>query len=130
MQKVIFLRGCPASGKTTWCKENCDWGKGLVRVSRDDIREMDFQKSGQVKEFEDLVTAIEHSTITNILSSGASLVIDATLASTKYLKSYFNLFYNKDLDLTFELKEFGLDLTLEEILDRNSRRSRVVPQRL
>lgn len=79
------------------------------------------------KDFEELVTEIEHSNIITLLNAGLSVVIDATMAQPFFLKKYFNLFYNKPWDLKFELIEIGNDLSLEEVQERNSKRGRVVP---
>ena len=39
MQTLFFLRGIPASGKTTWAKDLVNRSNGRVkRVNRDDLR--------------------------------------------------------------------------------------------
>ena len=40
-QKIILTRGLPASGKSTWAKEQVAKGNGKVkRVNKDDLRDM------------------------------------------------------------------------------------------
>ena len=39
MQKVILLKGLPASGKSTWAKAVVEQGKGQYkRINKDDLR--------------------------------------------------------------------------------------------
>jgi predicted kinase len=70
--------GLPASGKSTWAREMCTNNSNIVRVNRDDIRNMltpAFKFGGPM---ESLVTSIEDKAIHKALQEGYSVIVDAT----------------------------------------------------
>jgi predicted kinase len=122
MNKIIFMRGAPASGKSTWAKQYISSNPKVKRVSRDEIREqLDFYSTVGNYENEKLVSEIERENILSLLKKGYDVIIDATLTQTKYLKDYFKLFVNTGFNLEFELKTFNT--TLEQCIERNFARA-------
>jgi len=116
MGKVIILKGIPASGKSTWAKEQVLKHDNLIIVNRDKIREM---LKGVYKNFpfgsdmENLVTSIEDKSIYKALEMGYDVIIDATnLRGNKWAK------YTTDVEFIY--KEF--DTPLEICLSRDSLR--------
>ena len=81
-QKIIILKGLPASGKTTWAKEFCENNLEYIRINRDDLRYM----SGKywVPTREGYITALEHFAVETALNRGYSVIIDATNLNPKY----------------------------------------------
>jgi len=78
--KLKILVGLPASGKSTWAKEQADFESDTIIVSRDSIRTM---LKGEYKLFpfgsymEDLVTDIERNSIYNALIRNYNVIVDA-----------------------------------------------------
>lgn len=131
MSEIIFLRGIPSSGKSTWAKQYIKENPQFKRVSRDEIREqLDFYSNVGNPKNEKLVSEIEKENILSLLSKGFSVIIDITLCSNKYLNDYFKIFYNTGFDLKFEIKT--LYTTLDECIKRNFARGqnggRFVPE--
>ncbi len=130
--KVIFLRGAPGSGKSTYAKSLISNSDNIKRVSRDEIREeLDFYKYSNLTESEKLVSKIEKHNILDVLKNGHDLIIDVTLTEVRYLNNYFDLFFNTGLDLDFEYVDFSA-VSLVTCLNNNvSRRNlggRFVPE--
>ncbi|GAA1623830.1 hypothetical protein GCM10009733_020590 [Nonomuraea maheshkhaliensis] len=79
MSTLIYTRGLPASGKSTWAKAWVaqDVG-GRVRVNKDDLRDMahggEFVKGAT----EQHINAIRDSIILELLRSGVDVVCDDT----------------------------------------------------
>lgn len=76
MKKLVITKGLPASGKTTWSKQQVKDNPAYVRVNRDDIRHM----LGEywMPSRERLVTSIERDSVESALGRGYSVIVDAT----------------------------------------------------
>lgn len=140
-QKIIFTRGVPASGKSTWAQKwvNQD-PENRVRVNRDDIRYALYGKYVLTKpkpdhkgrptnkvvtdvEGEQNVTRVEHELIRKALANGKSVVSDNTHLNTRFLKPYLDI--AKQAGVKIENKDFPI--SVEEAKRRNSQRERKVP---
>lgn len=75
MPTVILTVGIPASGKTTWAREEARKNPNLTIVSRDDIRNAHGWESGQ---HEDRVTRIHRSQIEAALLDGLDVIVADT----------------------------------------------------
>jgi predicted kinase len=131
-QTVTFLRGAPASGKSSYAKKIISIEQNVVRVSRDEIREqLNFYTKVGDNSAEKLVTEIEKENILSLLKKGLDVIIDVTLADVKYLKGYFKYFNNTGLNLEFRCQDFS-HVSLEVCLERNKQRGeaggRFVPE--
>ena len=75
--KLIFLKGIPGSGKSTWAKEQVEKDPhNWVRVNKDDIRKMmgtEFSKSNELVTYE-----TERSCASHALSNGKNVIVDNT----------------------------------------------------
>lgn len=118
-QKVLFLKGIPGSGKSTYARELV--AKGWKRVNRDDIRNM--VDSGQwSKKNEKLVKTIRNEIIAEALDAGHNVVVDDTNIEgtniediTAYVETTF-----PSLNIEFDTKFF--DTPVGECIRRDSLR--------
>ena len=79
MPKLILTRGIPGSGKSTWAKAYIAERLGAVRINRDCLRWMVFNKPhSDDKKLEKLVKDIERSAVLESLSRGYDVVVDDT----------------------------------------------------
>lgn len=76
MSKVLFMKGLPASGKSTYAKELVAKG-GWKRVNKDDLRAM-LDNSEWSKANEKLVKEVRDLIIVETLAAGYNVVVDDT----------------------------------------------------
>lgn len=115
--KLLFLRGLPASGKTTFAKELVRNDGNWVRVNKDDLRNMlngGKWSSGR----ESLVVRLESRLVRHALKSGKNVVIDNTNFNLAHERRYREI--AKQYNADFEIKEF--DTPLEECIKRDNAR--------
>ncbi|WP_040828917.1 phosphatase domain-containing protein [Nocardia jiangxiensis] len=104
MTKLVITRGYPASGKSRWAKQLCE-GPAWARVSRDDLRQMLFDKIGLLPfEMEQRVTIAEKAQAEALLRAGTNVVIDATNLRLRWARDWADL--AKKLGVEFECKDF------------------------
>lgn len=128
MQKVLILKGLPASGKSTYARGLV---KGLIsdengalknwkRINKDDLRAM--VDDGQWTRInEKLILKMRDDLITQILVAGGNVVVDDTNLHPRHELEIKKLV--KDLalgDVRVEIKNF--DLSLEECIARDLKR--------
>ena len=120
-QKIIFLQGLPASGKSTWSKQYCIDNPDFVRINKDDIRE-ELGNPAFSNSFEKLVLSMQRSRGLEILNTGKSLIVDDTNFAEKHKIYWKNIADN--LDIEFEIKFF--DVPVEECIKRDKDREKSV----
>jgi len=131
MNKLICLRGCPASGKTSWAFIKQMEGNGnSVRANRDDIRRSYFPSSNwpgynYSKANEQEVTRLQEEFIRIDLKNGYDVVCDDTNLDDKTFKRLKSL--AQSCKVEFEVKEF-FDVPLHKLIDRNLKREWSVPE--
>lgn len=131
-QTIFFLRGAPASGKSTVAKSMMAHSNGgAKRVNRDEIREqLDFYSTVGDFQSEKLVSEIERENILTLLRKGKDVIVDVTLADPQYLRRYFDIVYNTGYDLEFSYISMGA--SLQECKENNNARKasggRYVPE--
>ena len=123
MQKLIFLKWLPASGKSTWAKDFCKKQKAK-RVNKDEIRSM-VDNGIFSKENEKLVNEIQRAIVIKALSNGYSVVVDNTHLSGTHEDDYRTLVEDYNTSewkptVTFEIKEFHTPL--ETCIERDEAR--------
>jgi predicted kinase len=102
---LCITRGIPASGKTTWALAWVDEDPtNRVRVNRDDLRKLMFNKYVIPYHQEKLVTEIQDRMVERLLKSGKSVVVDDTNLRLKYAHSWRDLAHAVGAD--FEVKDF------------------------
>ena len=84
MQEVILLRGLPASGKSTWAKEQVLKSPGKYkRINKDSLREM-LDVSAWSGSNEKFAIKVRDAIITLALTSDRSVIIDDTNIHPKH----------------------------------------------
>lgn len=83
MAKVMFLKGLPASGKSTWAKEYLRNNSNTRRVNKDELRAMldDSVWSGDREKF---ILNIRDTIIKEALAQGLDVIVDDTNLAPKH----------------------------------------------
>lgn len=124
--RLTYLKGLPASGKTTWSMEVVTLGKGKIkRVNKDDLRSM-FDNGEWSKKNEKLIVAAESALVFQALKDGYSVIVDNTGFSKAHEDHYKEL--AKQFDAQFEVKFFDVDL--QECIQRDLKREHSVGEKL
>lgn len=121
MQKVIFTRGLPGSGKSTWAKEFVKKNPDTIRVCRDDLRRM--RGTYWLPKQEDLITEMELACIEAAIYEGKNVIVDATNFNTKYIERIKDSAISASFthEVEFEIKDFT-DVPLLECIKRDASR--------
>lgn len=124
--KIIFLKGLPASGKTTFAKELVEKDPVLyVRLNKDDMRNMlhDGKWSGGR---EKIIIHAERELAELFLKDGKIVIIDDTNLHDKHKEFFIQLAKNYNAD--FEERFF--DTPLEECIERDKKREKRVGEKV
>lgn len=122
MQKIIMLKGLPASGKSTWAKEKINENSNYIRINKDDIRESITGKWTPKKEKN--VISIRNSLIKAGISLGKNVIIDDTNLNPKHEQSLKTL--AQELGVEFEVNDSFLKVPVEECVERDIKRDKSV----
>ncbi len=125
MTTLYMLRGLPASGKSTWAKEQIK-EKCWKRVSRDDLRLM-IDDGEYTPENETFIKYIQDHIIKVLSQSENTIIIDNT--NLKEIdEKHFNWLAN-ELSIDFEIMDFT-DVPLEICIERDKNRSASVGEKV
>lgn len=125
MPKLIMTLGLPASGKTTWAKEEVLKSGGKIkRVNKDDLRAM-IDNSIWSKSNEAGVLAVRDFVIKHYLSGGFTVIVDDTNLAPSHEETLRKI--AEEQKATFEVKSF-LDVSLATCIVRNAQRANPVPE--
>lgn len=119
--KLLFLRGIPASGKTTFALQwLAEAPERRVRINRDDIRYGLFGKYWDVDE--GAVSIVEAQTLRDMLARGKDVVVDATNLIAARVTPLMEIGARYGASITF--KDFVIDR--DTAIIRDAKRDRVV----
>lgn len=118
MKKVIMLKGLPASGKSSYAKEQC--GSDVVRVNKDDIRAM--MASPFSKGNENIVLAVRDTLVREALSQNKTVFVDDTNFAPIHEETLRTIAAAHDAP--FEVKTF--DTPVDECIKRDAKRANPV----
>jgi len=121
MPTLIMTKGLPASGKTTWAKQ-----QKAKRVNKDDLRAM-IDNGKWSKENEQLILIIRDILITNFLGHGYDVIVDDTNLHPKHEKNLKEL--ADSLGVYFTVRDFT-DVPLETCLERDRKRPNYVGEKV
>lgn len=134
-QKIILTRGLPASGKSTWAKDQVAKSNGKVkRVNKDDLRDM-IDAGIWSKTNEQQILAARDALVTLFISNKEveTVIVDDTNFEEKHFKQMqefadsYKVLCNRDISV--EYKDF-LDVSLDECIERDSKRTKPVGQKV
>ena len=138
MPTLIMTKGLPASGKTTWAKEQVRLSKGKTkRVNKDDLRAM-VDAGEWSKQNEKFILDIRDKVVYDSLSKGFSIIVDDTNLDPKHEQSLRDIVAVINASawtpggeplIKFEIKDFT-DVPLKECLKRDSERVNSVGEKV
>jgi predicted kinase len=120
MLKVILCCGIPASGKSTWAKQEIakdpnNW----VRINNDDIRAM-MNNSVWSADYERLITEVRKFVIKEALKQNKNVIIDNININKRHFKEVCEIAKSTNKDINVFEKTFFIDL--EKAIERDSKR--------
>jgi predicted kinase len=118
MQRVILLRGLPASGKSTWAKTHVLSNQQWKRINRDELRKL-IDAGKYTKSNEKFIRQTRDSILRSALESGNSVVIDDTNFE-QYQVDHIRAIC-REFNVPMEIKDFNVDPF--ECIKRNALRS-------
>jgi len=126
MQEIIFLKGLPASGKTTWAINFCKSNPNYRRINKDDIREEFYRENGGPiewsKKFENEVLSEQRNRGNELLANGFSIIVDDTNFAQKHEQYWTEI--SKNLGVSFNMMQFTT--SIEECIRRDKEREKSV----
>ena len=117
-QKVIILRGVPASGKTTIAKQYRNFDKKFAWIKVDNFKDFFAEDASQALEY---INGSAIATLKYLLEQGFSIIIDGVFQDTTAIDQAFTLCK----EMNIPIKIFELDVSLETLKKRDSQREGV-----
>jgi len=119
MLTLTMTKGLPASGKTTWAKEEVLKSKGRTkRINKDDLRAM--LDAGEWSDKNEAhILKVRDKLIIHYMSNGYNVIVDDTNLTKKHEKTLQEL--AQGFNAMFEVKDFT-EVPLQTCLDRDSAR--------
>lgn len=116
MAKLIMCKGLPASGKSTWARDQAK--HGFVTVNKDTLRaHLGLPWS---KEVERRIIETRNNLISQVLKSGESVISDDTNFAPTHERVLRNI--AKNCGATFEIEDFTKRVGLTECIRRDAAR--------
>lgn len=108
MSELIICRGVPASGKSSWSREQEKYG--YIRVSRDDIRKELHLRHG---DDEPLVTKVQQAKVKVLLEADKSVILDDTNLVAKFVKQWLKIAAEAGATVEFEDFPISFDTAVQ-----------------
>ena len=131
-KEIKVLIGCSASGKSSYAKEFVQNNPSYKIVNRDKLREMlfgyneenvfEYYLSKEMSKNEKLITTFQTTVMRQLLAQDFNIIVDNTNLDKKFLQQLLDEFPQCE----FSFKFIGLELSLEELIERDSKRLRKV----
>ena len=98
-QKIVFLKGLPASGKSSFAKELIDKNpEQYKRVNKDDLRNMIDNGKWTTKN-EKIILKIQEMMILEFMKEGYNIIVDNTNLANKHEKRMQEIIEEYNLNL-------------------------------
>lgn len=124
MKKLLFLKGLPGSGKSTYARDLVRKGN-WKRLNKDDLRAM-LDDSKWSKANEQMVNMYQELLAKDILNKGISVIVDNTHLAPRHEERYRQL--AKECNAQFEVMFF--DTPIEECIKRDLHRQDSVGEKV
>lgn len=124
MPKVMLLVGIPGSGKSTYAKLYLD---RYERLSADDIRKELYGDAGNQGN-PSQVFSVFFNRLKILLKENKDIVIDNTNCKKEHRDKLLK--FIKETNTFYDVEYYFVDTSLKKSLDRNSQRSRKVPEEI
>ena len=124
MRKVTITSGIPASGKTTWAKEQQKKDPNIIRVNKDSLREM-LNDGRYSKTNEKFVLKVRDFIISEAVNNGNNVIVDDTNLSSKHKDRITQLVKGSAI-----IKTKNFDISLEECVERDLHRKNSVGEKV
>lgn len=124
-QKLLVLKGLPASGKSTFAQKMVDLG--YVRTNKDTIRKEMFDGNYRRKD-EKKVVKERNRQIIEALEQGKSVVVDDTNLNPVHVKELAGI--AREYDAEFEVEDSFLAVPLEVCIKRDKEREETVGEQV
>lgn len=119
---LTATRGLPASGKSTWAKEQVVNSSGKIkRVNKDDLRAMIDANGPFSKEKEKLIEDCRNSLVTTFLQWGYEVICDDTNLNPYQIETLGRI--ARECNANFVINDAFLSVDIYTCLERNSKRS-------
>lgn len=120
--RLILTRGLPASGKSTWAKEQVELGNGKIkRVNKDDLRQMIDNRKWS-REREEAIVKARNVLVQTFLELGYDVIVDDTNFEEKHVRTMQKL--ATIFSAEFEIKDFYVPVS--EAIRRDALREKPV----
>ena len=127
MLKIIYTKGLPASGKSTWARKKVEEDSTYKRVNKDDLRSM-IDNSGWSWDRENFILQVRDNIINTTLMNLMNVIVDDTNFRPKHVKRLHDI--AKDFTKTHGIKvvvqEQFFDVDVEECIKRDLARDKSV----
>lgn len=118
--KIILTRGAPASGKSTWAKQEISRDPlNWLRINNDDLRAT-FNGSVFSGDYEKLIRETRNFLIKEGIRRGLNIILDNVNASSRNWDDVVKL--AKDANKNIQVLEKLFYVELDELLERNAKR--------
>lgn len=124
-QKIIICKGLPASGKSTWAKEQVK-KRGFKRINRDDLRAM-IDNHEWSRPNEKLIIKARNELLRIFLAAGHTVIIDDTNLKPDVAEEFRKLVTDEKIEIVVE--DFT-HVSLEECIARDQRRPNYVGEKV
>lgn len=127
---IVVTRGLPGSGKSTWADGMCKLLKKTLKIERDDMRKLLFNKLGKLEqEQEEEVTRVQEALIRTHLSLGMNVIISDTNLPDRSVKRWLKLGHEFGLPVVVEdFRHIPLDEVLKNNAERGKWSDKFVPE--
>lgn len=121
MPKLTILVGLPASGKSTWAREEIAKTKNTIIISKDDLRSSFYKRNKNTKgrwTHERHIVAMRNKTIDYYLGQGIDVISDDCNLNPVHIETFKKIAEQRKAEI--ELKRF--DIPVSEAEERDARR--------
>jgi predicted kinase len=127
MPKITILKGLPASGKSTFAKEQITKDPNTKRVNKDDLRSM-LDNSKWSRNNEKFVLKVRDFIVLESLKDGHNVIVDDTNLHDKHIERLKQI--AKETNSKVEVNDSFLSVSVEECIKRDLKRANSVGEKV